>query len=203
MSKNWIDVAVLREGSVAERMRCDRAPAELRKLARALERYEPQGVVLEATGGLEAPVIAALRVAGMAVIRVNPKRARDFARAKGLLAKTDAVDAYGLALFGACLQPEVRAWPEPEREELSMWMTRLAQLTAQRACERTRLQQTAGELRRSVERVIKALSKEMERVEQHIEELVEASPAMQREQELLKSAPGVGEKIAQIGRAHV
>ena len=74
--------------------------------------------MLEATGGLEGVVIAALAAAGLKVMRINPKRVRDFARAQGLLAKTDVLDAGMLALFGSRMQPPLRAWPEPERQRL-------------------------------------------------------------------------------------
>ena len=105
VSKDWIDVVVLVEQNKAEQFRCDRAPEPLAELARKLLSYRPQGVVLEATGGLEGVVIAALAGAGLAVMRMNPKRVRDFAGAHGLLAKTDALDAYILALFGARMRP--------------------------------------------------------------------------------------------------
>jgi transposase len=155
--------------------------------------------VLEATGGLEVAVITALSAVGLAVMRVNPKRARDFARAQGILAKTDAVDAYALALFGARMQPPMRALAEPERQELAAWVTRQQQLTELRARERTRLEQSAaGALRKSVERVIASLSKELERVERHIAEWVDSRPEWKRQHELLCSAPGVGPKTAYV-----
>ena len=96
---------------------------------------------LEATGGLEVPVITALAEAGLKVMRINPKRVRDFARAQGLLAKTDALDAHVLALFGARMQPPLRAWPTAERQQLAAWVARQRQLTVERAAERTRLSQ--------------------------------------------------------------
>ncbi|MGC2164187.1 MAG: transposase, partial [Silvibacterium sp.] len=101
VSKDWIDVVVLEQENKIEQFRCEREAGALEKLAQRLLADRPQGVVLEATGGLEVAVIQALAAAGLAVMRVNPKRARDFARAQGLLAKTDALDAYALALFGA------------------------------------------------------------------------------------------------------
>ena len=100
-------------------------------------------------------VIATLSAVGLKVIRMNPKRVRDFARADGLLAKTDALDAHVLALFGARMQPQWHAWPEAERLQLAAWVARAQQLTVQRAIERTRLEQTEeSELRKSLERVI-------------------------------------------------
>jgi transposase len=113
--------------------------------------YGPQGVVLEASGGLERSVITALAAAGLKVMRLNPKRVRDFARAQGLLAKTDVLDAYALALFGARMQPPLRAWPEAERQQMVAWIARQRQVTLERASERTRLLQTSeAKLQKSV-----------------------------------------------------
>ena len=119
VSQDWVDVVVLVAERKAEQFRCDRAAAALGELARRLLTYEPRGVVLEATGGLEGAVITALVAAGLKVMRMNPKRVRDFARAHGLLAKTDALDAHILALFGARMQPALRPWPEAERQQLA------------------------------------------------------------------------------------
>jgi len=124
VSQDWVDVVVLLGERKAEQFRCERAAPMLAQLAQRLLAYEPRGVVLEATGGLEGAVITALVAAGLNVLRMNPKRVRDFARAQGLLAKTDALDAYVLALFGARLQPASRPWPEAERQQLAAWVAR-------------------------------------------------------------------------------
>jgi transposase len=199
VSKEWLDVVVLQEQVRAGQWRCGRSGDALAQLAAQLLAYRPQGVVLEASGGLEARVIAALAAAGLEVIRVNPKRARDFARAQGLLAKTDALDAYALALLGACLQPAARPWPEPERQRLQAWVARLQQLTEQRAAERTRLHQTEPpELRESLERVIDFLSQELTRLEREMSAWIEQSADWKAQEQLLRSAPGVGVKTARV-----
>ena len=178
VSQDWVDVVVLVEEQQAAKLRCDRSSAALAELAQTLLPYAPQGVVLEATGGLEAAVITALAAAGLAVMRMNPKRVRDFARAHGLLAKTDALDAYVLALFGARMQPPLRAWPEAERQQLAAWVTRQQQLTVQRAAERTRLHQTTeSQLQQSVQRVIAFLGKELARLDKQIASWMEHSEA--------------------------
>ena len=128
---------------------------------------------MEATGGLEAVAAAALPV-----MRMNPKRVRDFARPHGLLAKTDELDAYVLALFGARMQPPLRAWPEAERQQLAAWVTRQQQLTLQRAAERTRLHQTTqSQLKQSVQRVIAFLGKELARLDKQLASWMENSEA--------------------------
>jgi len=199
VSKDWIDVAVLVEENRIEQFRGDRSSQALAKMARRLLRHGPEGVVLEATGGLEREVIAALTSAGLRVMRMNPKRVRDFARAHGLLAKTDALDAYALALFGARMRPQLRAFPEAEREQLTAWARRAEQLTAMRAAERTRLRQiTDRALRKSVQRVIALLGKELERVEQQVAACIERNEIWKEQDGLLRTAPGVGPKTAQV-----
>ena len=197
VSKDWIDVAVLVEENKIEQLRCDRSAGALAGLAQTLLPYCPQGIVLEATGGLEGSVIAALAGAGLPVMRINPKRVRDFAGAHGLLAKTDALDAYALALFGARMRPPLRAWPEAERQQLAAWVARQQQLTVERATERTRLKQACEPaLRKSVERVIAFLGKEIERLEKQLAAWVAESKTWTEQEALLRTAPGVGPKTA-------
>lgn len=197
VAKDWVDVAVLVDEQKAEQFRCERTPESLAGLARKLVPYGPHGVVLEATGGLEGAVVAALDAAGLRVMRMNPKRVRDFAGAHGLRAKTDALDAYVLALFGARMRPVFRAWPEAERRQLAAWVAREQQLVADRAKERTRLQQASEpELRKSVERMIAFLGKEIARLEKQLAAWVAGSEAWAEQEALLRTAPGVGPKTA-------
>jgi transposase len=197
VSKDWIDVLVLVEENRAAQFRCARTREAVAALAEKLLPYRPQGIVLEATGGLEGVVIAALAGAGLAVMRMNPKRVRDFAGAHGLLAKTDALDAYALALFGARMRPPLRAWPEAERQQLAAWVAREQQLIVGRAAERTRLQQASEPaLRKSVERVIAFLGKEIERLGKQLAAWVAASETWSEQEALLRTAPGVGPKTA-------
>ena len=199
VSKDWVDVAVLVEEQKVEQFRCVRSVVELEQLAQKLLPYGPQGVVLEATGGLEGSVITALVAAGLKVMRMNPKRVRDFARAQGLLAKTDQLDAHILALFGARMQPPLRAWPEAERQQLGAWIARQQQLTLQRAAERTRLHQaTEPQLRKSVERVIAFLGKELARLEKQMGKWMAQSEIWTEQESLLRTAPGVGPKTARL-----
>lgn len=199
VSKDWIDVEVLVEEQRREPFRCGRSSQELAQLAQKLLPYCPQGVVLEATGGLEGPVITTLVAAGLNVMRMNPKRVRDFARAQGLLAKTDALDAYALALFGMRMQPPLRAWPEAERQQLAAWVTRQRQLTLQRAAERTRLRQTSEPgLKKSVQRVIDFLGKELALLEKQLTAWIAQSETWTAQETLLRTAPGVGPKTARL-----
>jgi transposase len=203
-SQDWVDVVVLIQERVAERKRCDRKAEQLEELAKHLLPLAPQGVILEPTGGLEAPVIAAAVAVGLPVMRINPKRIRDFARAHGLLAKTDALDAYALALFGARMQPPLRPLPEVERQRLMAWVGRQRQLTDMRAGERTRLRRTDDpELRASIKRVIVFLGEQLEQLQQQLRDWIAESETWRRQAELLRSAPGVGEKTAHVLLAYM
>ena len=199
VSLEWVDVAVWAVQQQWVQWRCGRTAEALAELGQRLLPYEPRGVVLEATGGLEHCVVAALAGAGLRVMRINPKRVRDFARAQGLLAKTDVLDARTLALYGARLQPPWRGGPDAERLQLAAWLGRARQLTLQRAVERTRLRHSAaGELRDSVERVIEFLGAELARVETQIAAWIAQSEVWKPQEALLRSAPGVGPKTARV-----
>ena len=204
VSQDWVDVEVLVDERKALACRVDRSFEALQQLAGTLLVYAPQGVVLEATGGLESLVITTLAGAGLRVMRMNPKRVRDFARAQGMLAKTDALDAHVLALYGARMQPPLREWPEPERLQLAAWMARQRQLVLERAAERTRLHQ-AGEpaLKKSIERVIAFLGKELALLDRQLNAWVQKSELWKEQETLLRSAPGVGPKTARVLLAHL
>jgi transposase len=168
-------------------------------LAQQLIVYAPKGVVLEATGGLEGAVIASLSAVGLPVMRLNPKRVRDFARAHGLLAKTDPLDAYALALFGVRMQPELRCLPDAARQQLAAWVTRQQQLVVQRAAERTRLHQITDQpLVQSIQRVVAFLGKELARLERQVTAWMESSELWKEQETLLRTAPGVGPKTARV-----
>jgi transposase len=204
VSKDCLDVQILEAEQQRERMRVLRTHEALTAWASALRALQPQAVILEATGGLEMRVVTALLAAGVTVIRMNPKRVRDFARAQGLLAKTDRLDAYVLALFGARMQPPARPWPAAEHRVITVWMTRLQQLIEMRAIERTRLAQTEDrEQRHSLERTVDWLGKEIARVEQQLAQCVENTPAWAEQETLLRSAPGVGPKTARALLAYL
>ena len=96
-------------------------------------------VVCEATGGYEAPLVAALATAGLPVVVANPRQVRDFAKATGQLAKTDAIDAQNLALFAERVRPELRAPPDEAVEALDALLTRRRQLVEMLVAERNRL----------------------------------------------------------------
>jgi transposase len=154
-------------------------------------------VVLEATGGYEAPVAAALAAAGLPVAIVNPRQVRDFARALGRLAKTDRIDAQVLALFGARLQPAPRPLAAEATQELEAVLLRRRQLLEMLHAERQRLPRARGrEVRRNLRAHIRWLERSLIDTAATLEALIQASPLWRVQDRLLQSVPGVGPTLA-------
>jgi transposase len=164
-----------------------------RTLIERLCRLAPELVVLEATGGYHRTAAAALAAAGLRVAVVNPRQVRDFARATGRLAKTDAIDAGVLARFGQAMRPDARPLREPEREVFSEILTRRRQLVSMRTAELNRLGQ-AGDprVRASVQAIIRVIDAQLKELDRELGERIKASPIWQHQVTLLTSVPGVG-----------
>ncbi len=154
-------------------------------------------IVLEATGGYEAPIAAALATAGLPVAVVNPRQVRDFARAVGRLAKTDRVDAQVLALFGARVQPAPRPLPDEATQQLEAVLLRRRQLLEMLHAERQRLPRARGrEVRRNLRAHIRWLERSLIDTDATLESLIQASPLWRVQDHLLQSVPGVGPTLA-------
>jgi len=136
VSKAWLDGEAVPQ---SRPMRHGNDSAGIAALVSTLVAEQPALVVLEATGGFETEVASALAAAGVPTVVVNPKQVRDFAKAMGILAKSDRLDARVLALFGQRIRPQVRPLPSPEQRDLAELLDRRAQLVSMRAQERTRL----------------------------------------------------------------
>lgn len=149
-------------------------------------------IVLEATGGYETNVAAALAAAGLPVVVINPKRVRDFAKASGVLAKTDRIDAQVLARFGQAIVPPVRALPDETQRELAELLDRRMQLVVMRAQEKARLSRVLPVARRDIKEHIAWLDKRIARFERDLDQRLRASEAWKEKVELLGSVPGVG-----------
>lgn len=194
VSKEHLDVAVYPE---SQRCRMAQSAEGFQDLCRWLEPIRPHRIVLEATGGMEAPAAAALTRAGYAVAVVNPRQVRDFAKARGYLAKTDALDARVLAEFAALLKPEQRPLKDEEAQLLDALMARRSQLLQMLVSEKNRLSAAPkGPVRKSLLDHIRYLEKTLDGVDDDLRRTIEASPLWRVRDDLLQSAPGIGDVTA-------
>jgi transposase len=194
VASRHVDVAVLGAQVGAERFSNDVDGHTA--LADALAPLKPQLVVMEATGGYEAALACALQAAGLAVAVINPRQARDFAKATAKLAKTDRIDAQVLAEFAALLarRPDAnrfsRPLPEPAQQDLAALVTRRRQLTAMLLSERQRMRLARPVARLSIEATIEFLRRQLDDVEAQMAAHVQAQYADL--DQLLRSAGGIG-----------
>lgn len=164
-----------------------------RRLLRQLQQRTPQVIVLEASGGYEQALLEACWQAALPVVRVNPRAVRDFGRATGRLAKTDAIDARLLVRFARLLAVEAAAPPHPLRQELAQLQACRSDLVAQRVAAHNRRQHTTNAtVQASSERVIACLNAEIAQLEAAMDQLIASAPELARQAQLLRSVPGVG-----------
>ena len=157
----------------------------------------PCGIVaVEATGGFETVVAAALAGAGLPVVVVNPAQIRHFAQALGKRAKTDPIDAAVIAHFAEATKPAVRSLPDEATRLLADLVTRRRQIVTMIGAERQREKRAPARVRKSILRLIKALEKELASLDRDIDDSVRGSPAWRARDDLLSSVPGVGPTIA-------
>jgi transposase len=194
IAKDQVDVHV---HPTDERFQLSRTDAGLAELVARLQPLGPQLVVLEATGGYEIPVAAVLASAGVPVAVVNPRQIRDYARATGQLAKTDALDARLMARFAEAVQPEVRPLPTPEAQALGDLVTRRRQLVDMLGAERNRHQQARDlRLQRRIATHIRWLTTALAEIEADLGTRIRSSPIWRERDDLLHSVPGVGDVTA-------
>jgi transposase len=170
----------------------------LRELLKRLDDVRGHAlIVIEATGGLERPLAAALMDAGHHVAIVNPRQVRDFAKALGRRAKTDRIDAEVLALFGEKLSPRPSARTSDQQAELEALVLRRRQLVELRAGETTRKKQTQSALAgKSIDKLLTVLSKQIDQLEAAIARLIQSDDDWKHKADLVDSAPGVGPTTA-------
>jgi transposase len=153
-------------------------------------------VILEATGGLEMPVASALAATGIAVVIVNPRQVRDFARATGRLAKTDRLDAEVLAQFGEAVRPKARPLADEQAQALEALVTRRRQLVEMLTAEKNRRARAPKVLHRSLDEHIRWLEKRLAGCDDELGELIRNTPLWRERDELLCSVPGVGKVLS-------
>lgn len=162
------------------------------KMVAYLMTVGPTLVVMEATGGYEIPVAAALGEAGITTAIMNPRQVRDYARSTGKLAKTDAIDARILADFGATVHPEPRRLADLQTRELKEIMARRQQLNEMITAEKNRLRRAQGLLRDHIRAHVDWMEKEMSDMDSALRSFIKRSPMWREKDNLFKSVPGVG-----------
>lgn len=167
-------------------------PSGIASLVERLGRLGPSSIVLEATGGLEVPLATALATAGLPVHVVNPRQVRDFAKATGRLAKTDALDAQVLAQFAEAVRLTPRPLPDAATQELSALLTRRRQLIEMRTAEQNRLSTAPRRVQQQIRTHLKWLDRELTRLETNLADRIRATPIWQERDDLLQSVPGIG-----------
>jgi transposase len=194
VAKATLDIATRPGG---ERWSVANDEGGIRALVNRLRPLAPTLIVLEATGGFEIATVAAAATAGLPVVVANPRQVRDFARATGQLAKTDALDAQILALFAERVRPEPRPLPDAATQTLDALLTRRRQLLEMLTAEKNRLGfATAAPVRRDLTQHIHWLERRLRDVDADLEQAVHASPLWRAKEDLLRSVPGVGPVVS-------
>lgn len=194
VSKDHLDVAWSNHASV---VRVPNTPQGHRRLVDRMAGEKIHGIIIEATGGYQRVIVAELAAAGLPVIVVNPCQVRNFARATGRLAKTDAIDAKVLAQFGEALRPMARPLPDEKTLVFREKLARRRQLVDMRTAEMNRLAQALStEVRRNIEAVLAFLKQQLDELERDLDETIRTCPMWQVKEDLLRSVPGVGPQTA-------
>jgi transposase len=174
----------------------DNTDSGIAQLTHLLAERQPALIVLEATGGLETLAATSLTAADLAVVVVNPRQVRDFAKSTGRLAKTDALDAQIIAHFGEAVHPTPRPLPDEQTQHLTALLTRRRQLMEMLTAERNRLRPTRAELQHNVQDHITWLEAQIEELDQELDQALKHSPTWRAKEDLLRSVPGVGPILA-------
>lgn len=190
VSKDRLDMAV---GGSAQGLSVENTEAGIEALLKHLQGLDPALVVMEATGGYERLCAAMLAAAGLALSVVNPRQVRDFAKSKGILAKTDRLDARVLALFGEAIKPEPRALPDAQQQLLDELMLRRRQIVAGLVAEKNRLGMAhTAAVKKSLREAIAFYERLLADVDRQVGEHIERSPLWRARDDLLRSFKGVG-----------
>ena len=190
VSKQMLDIGTTQQ----EHWCCANEEAGLQQLIETLRTRGVERIVLEASGGYEAAVVAALSNASLPVIVVNPRQVRDFAKATGRLAKTDRIDALVLAQFAQAIKPEVRELKDEHTQQLEALLARRRQILAMLTAERQRLALAAPAVRRDIREHIHFLVKRLKDSNRGLDEMLRASPVWREREELFKPVKGIGKQ---------
>jgi transposase len=194
VSKDQLDIAVRPDGDIWS---MPNDASGITEVVQRLAQLHPKLVVLEATGGLQMPVAAALASAGLPLSMVNPRQVRDFARATGRLAKTDRLDAQVLAHFAEAVRPTPYPLPDAQTQELTALLTRRHQVVEMLTAEKNRRRATRSEaVRQRVQDHIHWLEQELADLDDDLERTLRESPLWREKDNLLRSVPGIGRVVS-------
>jgi transposase len=189
VSKDTLEVAVR---PTEERRTFATQEDDLSLMVDFVKSFCPRLIVLEATGGLEKAAVCACAVQGLPVVVVNPRQVRDFAKAKGILAKTDKIDAGVIAQFAEAIRPEIRPLKTEEAQKLDALLSRRRQILQMLTAEKNRLQAAPVWTRKDIQKHIEWLQKNLDQFNQDLDRMVKESPIWRAKDEILQSAKGVG-----------
>jgi transposase len=170
----------------------------IRAAAAHLHQVRPALIVTEASGGYERSIVSALAAAGLNVAVVNPRQVREFARATGTLAKTDAIDARILCRFAAAIRPQVRHLASAEEQEFKDLQARRQQLVEMITAEKNRLGMAGPQVAKEIRQHLGWLEKRLKAVETELRRRIQANATWRVRDELLQSVPGVGPALATV-----
>jgi len=194
VSKDQVDVA-FRPGGQSLTFAND--PSGMEELVQRLTEVNPALVLLEATGGYELRLTAALMKAALPAVVVNPRKARDFAKAIGKLAKTDKIDADVLAHYAEAIRPPARPLPDQQHTELCLLLGRQRQLIDMLTMEKNRVHNCPSRrVKLDVESHVKWLNDQIKQLDKDIANLIRQTPAWRAKDELFQSIPGVGPRVS-------
>jgi transposase len=194
VSKDQLDIAVRPDGDTWS---MPNEASGITEVVQRLAQLHPKLVVLEATGGLQMPLAAALATAGLPLAMVNPRQVRDFARATGRLAKTDRLDAQALAHFAEAVRPTPYPLPDVQTQELTALLTRRHQVVEMLTAEKNRRRATRSEaVRQRVQDHIRWLEQELADLDDDLERTLRESPLWREKDNLLRSVPGIGRVVS-------
>jgi transposase len=193
VSKHYLDQAVGPEGTID---RFPNSPAGVRRLVASLRKLDLASVIVESTRGYERSLTQALAEAELPVVLVNPWRVRRLGEALGILAKTDPLDARVLALFGEKAQPARRAVPGPRQREMADLVRRRRQLISMIVAEKSRLETASKPIRKDIEAVVQLLERRVAKLDERIDQAIQADDEKAELWSRLQSVPSVGPGVA-------
>ena len=189
VSKETLEVAVKPLG---ERITFAQTEDGLTLMVDFIRSCSPRLVVLEATGGLERAAVGILGAKGLPVVVVNPRQVRDFAKAKGILAKTDKIDAWVIADFAEAIRPEIRPLKTEDMQELEALLIRRRQVVQMVTAEKERLYPASRSMKKDIQAHIQWLEKCRDKLEKDLDGRIRKTPLWRAKDEILQSAKGAG-----------